>query len=440
MKTLPEIYKVKTTTKDTPIEVSVPGSKSITNRALLIAALANGRSLLKGVLFSDDSRHFLQALVDLGFNVQIDEKSCEVSVLGLGGLVPSCKKAGESAKDNDGKIYVGSAGTAARFLTAYLGLSKGRYYVDASDQMKKRPMKELLLALEGLGSQISYCEEAYHFPFVIGCDGIKNYEVTIDVDKSSQFLSALLIVSVLSERDFTIHVEGSHGMAYVEMTVQMMEQFGVKILRPDAKTFVIPAGQSYQALDYQIEPDLSAACYFYAMSPILSVPAKVHAVSLNCMQGDIQFVNVLKDMGCSIKEESDGLIVYPPENGIIKGGSWDLSSFSDQALTLAALAPFAQDKVEIKNVGHIRMQECDRIHAILSNLEAMGIEVKEEYGNITITPGLLHGAMIETFEDHRVAMAFSIPGLVTEGVEIQNPACCRKTFEQYFEVLEDNLY
>lgn len=250
------------------IEVDVPGSKSITNRALLIAALAEGKSVLRGVLFSDDSRHFLQALIDLGFEVEIDEENAVVTIVGCGGMISK----------SDAQINVGSAGTAARFLTAYLGLSKGSYHIDSSEQMKKRPMQELLMALEDLGAQISFKEEEYHFPFVIGNDGVSRHEVTIDVDKSSQFLSALLIASVLFHEDFTIHVKGHHGMAYVKMTIAMMEQFGVKINRQSGDTFCIPGNSAYVAREYRIEPDVSAAAYFYAMCPVLSVPAKVHHV------------------------------------------------------------------------------------------------------------------------------------------------------------------
>jgi 3-phosphoshikimate 1-carboxyvinyltransferase len=306
--------------------------------------------------------------------------------------------------------------------------------------MKKRPMKELLDALEELGAIITYREEPWHFPFEIGCDSWKKDEVTIDVDKSSQFLSALLIVAVLSETDFTIHVSGSHGMAYVKMTVRMMEQFGVQVIQPDENTFVIPAGQHYQAMDYHVEPDLSAACYFYGMSPVLHVPAKVKGVRMDSLQGDLKFLSVLENMGCTVMEDADGVLVCPPSDGALKGGSWDLSGFSDQALTLAAIAPFADSPVTIAHVGHIRMQECDRIQAILHNLEAMGIVCHEKDGNITIEPGRPHGTLAETYDDHRVAMAFTIPGLVVDGFEIQNPACCRKTFENYFEVLEEALY
>ena len=408
------------------IEVDVPGSKSITNRALLIAALAEGKSVLRGVLFSDDSRHFLQALIDLGFEVEIDEENAVVTIVGCGGMIPK----------SDAQINVGSAGTAARFLTAYLGLSKGSYHIDSSEQMKKRPMQELLMALEDLGAQISFKEEEYHFPFVIGNDGVGRHEVTIDVDKSSQFLSALLIASVLFHEDFTIHVKGHHGMAYVKMTIAMMEQFGVKVNKQSEETFCIPGDSAYVARDYRIEPDVSAAAYFYAMAPVLSVPASVRHVHWKSLQGDITFLHVLEAMGCGSVELEDGITIYPPQEGLC-GGTFDLSAFSDQALTLAAISCFADAPVTITGIGHIRYQECDRLHAIVSNLTSLGIVCEEiDEGTICIHPGKPKACEIETFEDHRVAMAFAIPGLVTAGVVIRNPGCCRKTFEHYFDVLE----
>jgi 3-phosphoshikimate 1-carboxyvinyltransferase len=422
---LPEIYRVPVICDPHPIAVHVPGSKSITNRALLIAALSDGLSTLSGVLFSDDSRNFLKALIDLGFDVKIDEPSATAAITGCGGKIPK----------KEASIYVGSAGTAARFLTAFLGLSEGRYRIDASDQMKKRPMKELLDALTEMGAEIIYEEEPYHFPFVIGNSRWKTHEVTVDVEKSSQFLSALLIASVLSDADFKIHVTGNHGMAYVDMTVAMMEQFGVTVRRDESGTFTISRDAAYRNWDYEIEPDLSGACYFYAMAPLLEVSAKVYGVRRDSLQGDIRFLNVLTSMGCTTREEEDGIVLLPPE-GKLRGGKWDLSAFSDQALTLAAIAPFAEDTVILQKIGHIRFQECDRMKAIVCNLTAMGIDCRIQEDSIVIHPGKPHGCQIETFEDHRVAMAFTIPGLVTEDVFIKNPACCRKTFENFYDIIE----
>jgi 3-phosphoshikimate 1-carboxyvinyltransferase len=213
----------------------------------------------------------------------------------------------------------------------------------------------------------------------------------------------------------------------------------VKVERPAPLVFRIPGEASYHTREYQIEPDVSAAAYFYAMCPLLGVPAKVHHVHWNSLQGDTRFLHVLEEMGCESREEEDGICLLPSINRP-RGGAFDLSAFSDQALTLAAIACFAREPVTITGIGHIRYQECDRIHAITSNLEAMGIrcEVREE-GTLVIHPGKPHGCRIQTYEDHRVAMAFSLPGLVTEGIVIENPACCRKTFENYFEILEEQI-
>lgn len=434
MKTEKE-YLVKKITNPHSIHVEVPGSKSITNRALLIAAMAEGTSTLRGVLFSDDSRHFLQALMDMKFPVEVNEAECTVKITGYGGRIPYF----EQFPQKELRINVGSAGTAARFLTAYLGLSEGNSFLDSSEQMKKRPMQELIESLEELGAEFLFDEEKNHFPYHIHSDGCQKEETVVDVEKSSQFLSALLISSVLVDHDFTIRVKGNHGMEYVKMTIAMMEQFGVSVKQTDAGIYRIAKDSAYKAMDYQIEPDLSAACYFYAMSPLLHVPAKVMHVHSKCLQGDIRFLHVLEDMGCTISESEDGILVLPPENGI-SGGTWDLSGFSDQALTLAAVAPFADCDVIIQNIGHIRLQECDRIHAILSNLHDLGIACEEKDGTVTIHPGTLHGAMVHTYEDHRVAMAFALIGLKTDGVIIENPSCCRKTFENYFETLESQVY
>lgn len=423
------IYEVKKVTAPHPINATVPGSKSITNRALLIAALANGTSILQGVLFSDDSRYFMQALDDLGFPIHIDEEHAVVTIEGFGGEIPR----------EEAEVYVGSAGTAARFLTAFLGCSKGKYRMTCSEQMKKRPMKELLVALEEMGSEIVYEEEPYCFPFTIGNFECKKSKVTIDVEKSSQFLSALLISSVLLPQNFMIKVSGTHGMAYVNMTLRMMAQFGVGIERTITGAYRRKFEEGYKAREYVVEPDVSAACYFYALCPLLKVDVKVKNVHMECLQGDIKFLKVLVRMGCKVDDQEDGVLLTPPKEHLL-GGSFDLSTFSDQALTLAAIAPFASSKVCIMNVGHIRYQECNRIKAIVGNLAKMGIAAIEQGDNVFVLPGTPVAGEVETYDDHRVAMAFSLLGTMIEGIKIKNPSCTRKTFENYFEVLEQTVY
>lgn len=414
--------------------VEVPGSKSITNRALLLAALAKGKSTLSGVLFSDDSRHFLQSLVSLGFQVEIDEAAKQVTVYGEGGNIPNKEAA----------INVGSAGTAARFLTAFLGISVCNCRINASEQMKKRPMKELFSALTTLGSNFSFPEKEDFLPVEFHNSApLSATEVTVDIDKSSQFLSALLISACLFPGDFTVHVTGTHGMAYIDMTVAMMKQFGVRVEKPDASTFFIPGGQSYSARDYFIEPDMSAACYFYAMAPLLGISVTVPHIPEQSLQGDVKFLDVLKQMGCTVFYDASkgSFTAIGREDGQFSGVSVNLGAFSDQTMTLAAIAPFANSKTTITGISHIKYQECDRFHAIINELTRVGITCKEinNGDGLEIMPGIPQPAEIETYDDHRMAMAFSLLGLRTEGIVIKNAQCCRKTFETYFDVL-NSLY
>lgn len=411
--------------------VEVPGSKSITNRALLLAALANGKSTLSGVLFSDDSRHFLSSLISLGFHVEIEEAQKKVTVYGEGGHIPN----------PEASIQVGSAGTAARFLTAFLGISQCQCRIDASEQMKKRPMQELFSALSSLGSSFSFPEKENFLPVKFSNNfPLTATEVTVDIDKSSQFLSALLISACLFSNDFTVHITGTHGMAYIDMTIAMMKQFGVLVEKRDASTFFISGGQSYTARDYFIEPDMSAACYFYAMAPLLGITMTVPHIPEQSLQGDVQFLTILQQMGCRVSYDAcvGSFVVSGNDDGTFSGVNANLASLSDQTMTLAAIAPFANTKTTITGISHIKYQECDRFHAILTELRRMGIVCREilKGDGIEIDPGTPHSAAIETYDDHRMAMAFSLPGLRIDGIVIKNAECCKKTFETYFQVLE----
>lgn len=423
------------------LHVTVPGSKSITNRALLLAMLADGASTLRGALFSDDSRHFAECARDLGFEVETDESKAMIKVKGCGGDIPR----------KEASIYVGSAGTAARFLTAALGISHGTYHLDASAQMRKRPMAPLLRGLEELGCKI-VCEETPDcFPFTLKSSGFGKDAATINVDRSSQFLSALLISSCLSPSDFSIDVEGSHGMAYVEMTRKMMEQFGVQTTPFLAKEagngdsgetgvrFVTPAGQSYRALDYQIEPDVSGASYFYALCPLLGIPVQVSHVHFDSLQGDVEFLRILEQLGCTAQDLPEGILLLPPKDGTYPGITADMHACSDQAITMAALAPFAKGPTTITGIGHVRFQECDRLNAIQTELTRMGIRCEATDSSVTIWSGDPKPCQVQTYEDHRVAMGFTLIGLRSKGIVIDDPACCKKTFENYFEVLEKVL-
>ena len=426
------IYPVKTIfhkLHKTEAVVTVPGSKSITNRALLLATLADGDSLLKGALFSDDSRYFLKCIQSLGFDAVADEDEKTVRVKGLGGQIPNREAA----------LYVGSAGTAARFLAAFLGMSKGSWHLDSSEQMRRRPMKPLLDKLSDIGAEIVCEKEEGHFPFQITGHGVKLREVSVNIERSSQFLSALLISSCLSEAGMKLTAEGQHGMAYIDMTVDMMKEFGIscrKSVEEQGISYEIEKGQCYRAGEYQIEPDVSAAAYFFAMAAILGIRVTVRNVKLICKQGDVEFIRILERMGCKVEETAEGVAVTGPEGGTLKGIHADMHSCSDQAITLAAIAPFADSPVTITGIGHIRFQESDRLTAMATELKRMGICCTTTDDSITIEPGKPKAAVIQTYDDHRMAMGFSLVGLRAEGIEIADPGCCRKTFENYFQVLD----
>ncbi len=386
-------YKVQKLHKPVDWVVEVPGSKSMTNRALLMAALADGTTTLKGVLFSEDSRNFLGSLKSLGFQTKIDENAKIVTVQGCNGTIPV----------TSGEIYVGSAGTAARFLTAMLAMAEGTFVINASEQMKKRPMKPLFKVLEELGAEIVCLDKEGFLPVQIkGIRGRRPADercsVKLDISESTQFLSALLLVSSMIKQGLHIEITSARkDGSYIQITRKMMEQFGAVV-----------------AFDRTV----------------------VKNVTWNCMQGDLKFLKLLEKMGAEVNDTPDGIEVRGASNGKLKGITVDMKDFSDQTMTLAALAPFADSDVRIENIGHIRLQESDRIHAIATELTRLGIACEEEKDAITIHPGIPKPAVIQTYEDHRMAMAFALVGLRSAGIEISDPMCCRKTFETYFNVLD----
>lgn len=451
-------YHVKKINKPIQWKVTVPGSKSMTNRVLLLAALQTGKMIIDGVLFSDDSRVFLGSLQSLGFSLEIDEEKKRVILEGCQGRIPK----------QEAEIYVGSAGTAARFLTAMLGCSKGTYVIHASEQMKKRPMKPLFELLEQLGAEISYLEQEYFLPVrITGCmktgkeaemlrentvsvsatqenadatlikqEAIQPKYMELDISKSTQFLSAMLLIAPMFKQGLKIHItsEKKDG-SYIRITRHMMEEFGVKTIF-DGQDYIVPANAAYDKSQYIVEPDMSAACYFYAAAAITGGKALVRNVHMNNTQGDLKFLEVLKQLGCQVEEEAEGIAVTGPAKGELKGISLNMNDFSDQTMTLAVIAPFCQEKVRIEGIGHIRLQESDRLHGIAAELTRLGVTCEEEESAITIYPGMPTAGVVETYEDHRMAMAFSLIGLLVEGIVIDNPMCCRKTFENYFEILD----
>ena len=302
-------YKVKKLDHPIHCTVEVPGSKSITNRALLMAALSQGECTLKGVLFSDDSRHFLLSLIALGYIIEVNEVERYVIIHGHGRDIPK-KRA---------TINVGSAGTAARFLTAMLALSDGEYTIEASEQMKKRPMLPLFEALQSMGAEIEFLEKDGHLPVNVkgAAYGGKKPQnnVSVSISESTQFLSALMMTSPMLEEGIHVHITSNKTEgSYVRITAKMMEQFGCVVDHKGAE-YVVPAGSGYYPQTYYIEPDVSAACYFYAAAALTGGTAIVKGVHSNSMQGDLKFIDVLKQMGCAVTEEREGICVSGPKDG-----------------------------------------------------------------------------------------------------------------------------
>ena len=431
-------YSVKKVTAPVHWNVTVPGSKSMTNRALLIAALSEENVQLEGVLFSDDSRYFLSSLQSLGFQIKIMESEKKVDLTGCCGSIPK----------KEAEIYVGSAGTAARFLTAMLGCSDGVYTINASEQMKKRPMKPLFDLLTGIGAEITYLEEAGLLPIKIkGCFFGKNKEsedgasacLELDISESTQFLSAMLLVSPMFSQGLNIHITSQKtDGSYIRITRKMMEEFGAAVAF-DGRNYAVSGKASYRKKHYIIEPDMSAACYFYGAAAITGGKTTVRNVHMDNTQGDLKFLNVLEQIGCTVQDTAEGICVTGPVDGKITGIEINMNDFSDQTMTLAAMAPFASGPVHITGIAHIRLQESDRIHGIVTELTKLGIRCEEGKGEITVYPGSPKPGLVETYDDHRMAMAFSLIGLRADGIQIDNPSCCKKTFEEYFEVLSELL-
>jgi len=409
-------------------QVQIPGSKSITNRALLLAALSQERICLDNVLFSDDSRHFLQCLQDLGFFLEIDEPARRVSVIGTGGRIPRAKA----------EINVGSAGTAARFLTAFLAACGGEYKILASPQMMSRPMKPLLEALISLGVEFEFLQQEWCLPFAIKSSGLVGGKVKINAERSSQFLSALLMVGAMAKEGLIIEVSGDlPAKPYVEMTLQMMQDFGVEAQNEAYQSFKVPVGDYSAPMEYLIEPDLSNANYFLALATLTGSTVFIPGVRIDSLQGDLGFLKILRQMGSELVFDEQGVFLKGSGNGVFPGVDADLSGMPDQTMTLAALAPFATSPTTIRNIGVIKYHESNRFQAIITELTKLGIRVEAEDDNLIIYPGMPKPGLIETYDDHRIAMAFALLGLRAPGIMIANPDCTKKTFENYFELFQE---
>lgn len=420
-------------------EVAVPGSKSITNRALILSALSGSSVVIHNALISDDTLLMVDALKSLGFEVDVDAKTSTMAVEGRFGTIPKASAV----------INVGNAGTVARFLTTMLCLHPhGSYYLDGTLSMRKRPMKELLDSLEALGAAtIIYHQEIGHFPFTINTHGLSGGELFVDSSKSSQILSALLLIAPLSPKPLIIKFPNDLvSLPFIEMTLHMMRAFGqigLPALNNGEISFSEQIPYSFPSRDYYVEPDFTSASYFFALSLIIGGQLKFPGLTSNhSLQGDLAFAKVLQS--CGLKIEKSSISWNAESSGLLSINlqELDFRTFSDTFLTLAAIAPLFKVPIRIFGIAHTRFQESDRIAAISNELRKLNQDVIESEDSITINPKPLRSAVIDTYGDHRIAMSFAILGsynLLGDGspwISINDPDCCTKTFPNFFNTLD----
>ena len=421
---LPEKLEIIPLEKPPSATVRVPGSKSITNRALVLAALSKSGCTLIGALRSEDTEVMIEALRALGWEIETDWARDRIRV--------EEGPANRIVRARQGNLFLGNSGTSMRFLTALVSLGYGRYRLDGAPRMRERPIEDLLIALRQLGVEArSECGTGCP-PVVVNTAGLKGGCARLRGNVSSQFLSGVLMAVPLASGDTTIEVDGPLvSRPYVDITLRMMRDFGVRITDTNGR-FEIPGQQRYHQGEYPIEPDVSAATYFFGAAAITGGSICIDLP--RTLQPDIWFADDLCHMGCKLsRDEKDLLIVQGrPLHGI----DVNMEDNSDSVMTLAAVACFAEGPTTIRNVAHIRHKETDRIAALATELRRVGAEVEEYPDGLKITPRPLHGAEIETYNDHRMAMSMSLIGLKVPGIVIKNPGCVAKTYPGFFADLE----
>ncbi|WP_162062674.1 3-phosphoshikimate 1-carboxyvinyltransferase [Vibrio taketomensis] len=408
-------------------EVNLPGSKSVSNRALLLAALAQGTTRLTNLLDSDDIRHMLNALTKLGVSYSLSEDKTVCEVNGLGGAFHSNQAL---------ELFLGNAGTAMRPLAAALCLGAGEFVLTGEPRMKERPIGHLVDALRQAGANIEYLENEHYPPLKIVGSGLNGGTVEIDGSISSQFLTAFLMSAPLAKDDVTIKIVGELvSKPYIDITLHIMAQFGVEVENRNYQEFAIKAGQQYVAPgDFLVEGDASSASYFLAAAAIKGGSIKVTGIGKNSIQGDVQFADALEKMGAQIEWGDDYVI---SRVGKLKAVDLDFNHIPDAAMTIATTALFAEGTTAIRNVYNWRVKETDRLAAMATELRKVGAEVEEGHDYIIITPpAKLKHAAIDTYDDHRMAMCFSLVALSDTPVTINDPKCTSKTFPDYFDKLK----
>jgi 3-phosphoshikimate 1-carboxyvinyltransferase len=429
MDEMPEKTSIAIEPLDGPMHATVrpPGSKSLTNRALIVAALAEGSSVLTGTLESDDTRVMVESLGRLGLRLTHDPKSQTIDLIGCAGRLPA----------GSAELWLENSGTSLRFLTAAACLGRGTRRLDGNTRMRQRPIEPLCDALRALGCD-ARCEGAGGCPpVVVQAKGLAGGRAAIAADLSSQFLSALLMSAPCASAAVYLELQGAVvSEPYVAMTVRVMREFGVEVDSLAEGGYRVRP-QTYRGRSFAIEPDASAASYFFAAAAITGGEVTVEGLSRDSLQGDVRFVEVLEKMGCAVSWGSASITV---QGGPLKGVDVDMNDISDTAQTLAAVAAFADGPTRIRNIAHVRHKETDRIRAMVTELHRLGIEAQEHDDGLTIRPpaggpSRIRPALIQTYDDHRMAMSFSLIGLRASGIKINDPVCVAKTYPKFFEDL-----
>jgi 3-phosphoshikimate 1-carboxyvinyltransferase len=398
--------------------VIIPGSKSYTHRALILSALADGESVLINALRSDDTEYTLRGLEKFG--IPIFQKMDGLHVRGKGG-----KLEGE-----DEVIFLGNSGTSMRFLTALSALKHGRTLLDGNERMRERPIGDLLNGLSALGVRAYSIEKNDCPPVVIESQGLKGGKVHIRGEESSQFLSALLMIAPYALEDVNVEISGHlASKPYVDMTLGVMSAFGVEVESDRYHSFFVRAGQRYLPQTYHIEGDASSASYFFAAAAITKGRVRVESFCPNSVQGDVGFLSILEKMGCEVTQGESWAEVKGKE---LNGVEVDMNTMPDLVPALAVTSAFARGETLITNIGHLHLKESDRIKALALELDKMGIRVEEGRDWLKVEGGKIHGAEIETHDDHRLAMSFSIAGLAVPGVKIKGEQCVNKSFPDFW--------
>ena len=399
--------------------ITVPGSKSYTNRALLIAGLTDGECRLEKPLVSDDTKHMIRALKAFGISVQEEKEAFIVS--GRGGKL--------STPEED--IFIGNAGTTMRFLTTFSALVPGKTRLDGDERMRQRPLADLLHCLTQMGVKAVSANGNGCPPIDIAGGEVPGGEVQLAGDKSSQYLTSILLSAPYFKNDTCIHIQGDlTSKSYADITLDIMKTFGVSVINESYQRFKVKAGDRYNAQTYQVESDWSSASYFLAAAAVTGGEVTLTDINPHSVQGDAQFTSVLEKMGCRIEKKSNTLQI---KGNPLKGITINMNNMPDAVQTLAVTALFAEGETVIQGIGNLRIKETDRILALANELTRLGAEVETGEDYLVIRPGDYRGAEIETYDDHRMAMSFAVAGLKIPGIRIKNPTCVEKSFPDFFQ-------